>query len=65
MVISTWEYPTNCGWVAQWPGGFGLAADARCLLEQSLDKVRSPDNLNAAIKAVFLIAADLSLSNRK
>lgn len=44
MVVSTWEYPTNYGWVALWPGDLDLAADARHLLEQSVDKVLGADD---------------------
>jgi len=38
-VVMTWEYPANYGWVPVWPEGLDLGADAKKLLDDTIETV--------------------------
>ena len=40
-VIMTWEWPTNFGWTAPLPADFTPETDARRVLDEAVEKVRS------------------------
>ena len=43
-VVTTWELPTSYGYVAAWPENVDFEADARAVLEETVETVLGPDS---------------------